>query len=154
VTSILTLDVTTDGHAALSGIAADRIRSFTERYDETVNPRDMVSMVMSHVWQGDPNTLVLLLVDETKGIVGHLLGEYRPRDRLYLTIQAEADAHSGGAMKDALAEAEAWGRAQGARRAIYVTHHDPKVAQRWCPDYEVARTIMMRDLEPTEETKP
>jgi hypothetical protein len=148
VISILPLDVTEVGHAVLSGIAASRIKAFAERYDQTVDPNDVVANVMAHVWQGDPHTLILLLIDEEKNVVvGHLLGEYRHRERVYFTLQAEVDEHSGGAMREALAKAEAWGQALGARQALYVTHHDPEVARRWNPDYKVARTVMGRQLE-------
>jgi hypothetical protein len=148
--TILPLNVVIEGHATLSGIAATRIRSFAERYDSTVNPFELAAEVMTHIWQGDPHTLVLLLVDEQKTenpIVGHLLCEYRPRERAIFTIQAEADEHSGGVMREALAQAEAWGQAQGARQALFVTHHDPELARRWNPTYKVARTVMMRPME-------
>lgn len=145
---LIALDPMQPGHALLSAVVSERIRDFTKHYDETVDPDSMVRMVMTQLWQGNPDTRVMVLVDNEKGVVGHTLSEIQrqPGKSVVVLVQAKADGDVGQNMNDARAANEAWGMSRGATMAMYVTHRNAEFIKRVDPSYKVSRTVCVKVL--------
>lgn len=122
-----------------------RIMDYARQYVPEMPPETMASGVMTRLFAGDKDVLVLAVVDDTTGgIVGHLVADRAP-DHLNV-YQYRMDEGGHGEGLEALKTAEEWladvNHRTSSKTVLTVT---PSAVNRWKGrGFSPARVIMVR----------
>ena len=127
---------------------AQRIRQFAlDNYTEA-DPQFFASTIMARLFAGDPNVVVVALLEPTTAkVVGHGVAtiETEGRRKWVFISQCKADGNVGDAIKRGIVWADQWGRERGATHMVMAT---PRSDTAWRRRYgfDVMRHLMIRPL--------
>jgi hypothetical protein len=135
--------------AILAGALAPRIHDYATQHEITNDAATYVRDVMVRLWQDDPAIYLAALVTTEGEIMGHLLawyhGSVEPKYRRLFIAQAKGDGNVGDGLKQAIADAETWGRGLGATSTVVVTHRHPDAWKK--QGFDVTHTVCQRIYE-------
>lgn len=132
------LKVDPASNAPLTGLIAQRIKDYAQAHTPTSDPEVVTRQALAALWAGDPNLLVLALVDDGGGtaeVVGHLLANYGKIGQqgwVWIT-QVKALQNVGDAITQAAFHVEQWAQTKGALGTVLISHRDPDKSgpERW-----------------------
>lgn len=121
VVTVNPLDKTT---GLLVPVVAQRILDTAEAHFDELDPHLYTSQMMTRLWAGDPDVLIVALVEEgTFKVVGHGVAEiakHGPNCWVFVS-QMKADQNVGDAVKRAILVADEWGKSRGAEKMVMAT---------------------------------
>ena len=129
-------------------VAAQRMKSFADRFPHEVNPDQFCRLSLARLCVKDPDIRVFLAIDaETGDILGHALItiESAGMSKWAFAWQAEIDPNGTTTLQKIIDAGIPWAKQRGASQLMMATQLDPKF---WADKYgfRMSRYVMSKDI--------
>lgn len=133
--------------AMLLPFIAQRVFGMASDRQAELDPERFTRNLMTRLWAGDPNVLVLAFLEPSGKLVGHVVAELCTDGtrRWIFVAQTKADGNVGDAVRRALTMLDEWGARHKATVMNMATHRDDAA---WSRKYglEKSRSIYTRAI--------
>lgn len=144
---VMPVDPLTEPCGMLMPFITQRIYAMAEERASEMDPGQFTRSWMARLWARDPSIAVLIFLEPTGKLVGHVLAELCGDGvkKWVFVSQCKADGNVGDAVKRAMVIGDEWGAQRGATTMTMATHRSDAAWQRKY-GLESHRQVLLREI--------